>query len=155
MALVDDFLAVELIGLRGFIQYTGVGAKTQGAADIGDAVLVGHQMDDRMRGRRVQLTAVRVLIADDVTAELHDCQLHAEAETQERNAVRARIFDGLKLSGDTAVAEAAGNQDAADIAEQFVRIRSVQVLGFNPLDIHLGIVRCTDMLQSCCGSSMR
>lgn len=41
MALVDDFLAVELIGLRGFIQYTGIGAKTQGAADIGDAVLSG------------------------------------------------------------------------------------------------------------------
>ena len=75
---MDGLFAIEFVGLGGLIQDTGIGSQPQGAADVFDSVLVGHQVDDRVGGGGVQLDAVRIFIADDMAGEFHDGQLHAQ-----------------------------------------------------------------------------
>ena len=68
-----------------------------------------------MGGGRVQLHAVRVGIAQHITGKLHDGKLHAEAETEIRNVMSPCVGDGMDLSVNSSVAEAARNQNAVHI----------------------------------------
>lgn len=135
VALGDLLFPVEGIGLGMLVQHAGVGAQPQGAANVFNAVLLGHQVDDRVRGVRIQLDAVGVGEAQHIAGEFHDGQLQAEAQAKERDAVLAGVADCVNLAVDAAVAETAGNQNAADIAEDFIDILRSDLLGVDPFDM--------------------
>ncbi len=54
--------------------------------------------------------------------------------------MRAGVFDGCDLALDAAAAEAAGYQDAIDVAQDFVHVLRGDCLGVDPLDIHRGVL---------------
>lgn len=115
VALMNGFSAIELIGFGGFIQHTWVGSKTQGAADVLNAVLLWHQVDHRVGSRRVKLNTVGILKADYVPGKFYNGKLHAKTQTQERNTMFAGIADRSDFAVDSSVAETARNQDSGHI----------------------------------------
>ena len=68
--------------------------------------------------RRIELARVGVGPADDVARELDGRDLHAEADAEVGNAALARVARGGDLALDAALAEAAGHEDAVDVAER-------------------------------------
>ena len=139
VSLMDHLLAVQLISLGGLVQNTWVRAETECTADILDAILLRHQMDNRMCGLRIQLNTVCIVEADYISGKLNDRKLHAETKTEEWNLMLTRILDCNDLTVDTAVTETARYQYAADIAEKLVYIALVQILGRDPLDIDIAL----------------
>src|SRR5436189_3246086 len=59
---------------------------------------LGNQRDDRMRGLRIKLGAVRAGEPADVARELDRGELHAEADAEVRNPVFARVADRPHLA---------------------------------------------------------
>ncbi len=123
-----------------------VGTEPQRAADILHAVLVRHQGDDGMRGVRIQLNAVRIVVADHVADKLHNGKLHAKTESEERDIIFARVADGINHALDAPVAKTAGDKDAVRILERLRHIFRIDKLGVNPLDIHRGMLRDSAVL---------
>ena len=72
-----------------------------------------------MCGRGVNLRGVGIAPAQDVTGELDDHTLHAEADTQCGDAVLTGIAQGDELPVNTAGAEARSYDDAINIPQQF------------------------------------
>src|SRR5215207_8802122 len=117
VALVDDRLAVDLARLRVGVQLHRVGPEPHRAAHVGDLLLLGQQVDDRVLGVRVELAGVRAIHADHVAGEVGDRHLHAEADAQVRDALLARDARGGDLALDAALAEAAWDQDAVGLLD--------------------------------------
>ena len=69
--LINCLLAVKLEGFGSPVQHAGIRAQSQRAADILNAVLVGHERDDGMGGVGVKLNAVRIIVADDIACVLY------------------------------------------------------------------------------------
>ncbi|CDN42609.1 Uncharacterized protein BN871_BO_00110 [Paenibacillus sp. P22] len=139
VALVDKLVIVRLRGQRAFRQLAWIEAKPHRAAHILDVLLLGEQIDDRIRRRRVDLGAVGSLHADDVPGIFDDGNLHAETDAEERNALLARITDRRDLAFDSPVPEAAGHQNAVHALQRFSRIAVRQLLGVHPADAYFGI----------------
>ena len=99
-----------------------------------------------MRGGRIQFGAVCVRIANDIARKFHDGELHAKTQTQERDLVFACISDSLNLALDTAGAEAAWNQNAADISEKLTDILRCYSFRVDPFDVDAGTICNTAML---------
>ena len=78
---------------------------------------------------------VRAVHADDVARELRDGHLHAEADAQERDLLLAGDPRGGDLALDPALAEAARDQDAVDVAELLARVGVAEALGVHPHDL--------------------
>ena len=87
VALVDERLAIELKGAGIRVQTAGVRAEAERAADVQNALLVSHQMDDGIGRVGHELDAVRLGQADDVACEFDNGKLHAEAQAEEGDAV--------------------------------------------------------------------
>ena len=117
VALVDDGLAVDLARPRAGVELDRVGAQAHRAAEVGDLLLLGQQVDDRPLGLEVELGRVGALHAGDVAGELADRDLHAEADAEVRDPLLARDLRGADLALDAAAAEAAGDEDAVGAAE--------------------------------------
>ena len=66
VALVDERLAIELKGTGVRVEAAGVRAEAERAADVQNALLVSHQMDDGIGRVGHELDAVRLGQADDV-----------------------------------------------------------------------------------------
>ena len=82
VALPDLALAVALGHLGAGQDGAGVLAQTHGAA-LGDvALLVGHQVDDVVMTLGGELAGVGVGVAQNVAGELHDHDLHTEADAE-------------------------------------------------------------------------
>ncbi len=71
------------------------------------------QRDDRMRRLRIELGGVGLVQPENVARELNGRDLHSEAKAQVGHLVLARILGGKDFSFDAALAETAGNQNAA------------------------------------------
>ena len=94
-----------------------------------------------MRRGRVEFGTVRIRHAADIACEFNHGTLHAEADSEERNIVFARITDRLDLSGNAAVSESARHQNAVVSPEQFVRITGIEFFGFNRMNLYLDVIR--------------
>ncbi len=66
--------------------------------------------------------------------EFDDRHLHAETNTEKRDAILARVADGGNLAFAAAVAEAAGNEDAVSLLEQRLRIFLLDFLRFDAIE---------------------
>src|SRR5918998_4471124 len=117
VALVDDGLAVELTRAGAGVDLHRVGAEAHRPAEVGDLLLLRQEIDDRMRRLRIELRRVGALQADDVAAELHHRDLHAQTYAQERDPPLARDARGTDLALDPAPAEAAGDEDPVGSSE--------------------------------------
>ena len=123
VALVDHGLAVDLARGGALVQLDRVGAQAHRAAHVRDLLLLGQEVDDRVRRLGVELGRVRAVHADDVARELRDRHLHAEADAQERDLLLAGDPRGGDLALDPALAEAARDQDAVDVRQRVARAR--------------------------------
>src|SRR6266566_2335828 len=81
------------------------------ALDAAVAVLpLDHERDHRVRRVAVEFRAVRARETDDVSRELDDRELHAQADAEIRDLVLARVLDRLHHAFHAALAETAGNE---------------------------------------------
>ena len=118
VALVDDLLAVGLGGLRARRELRRVQPQPHRAALVLQLALIGHEVDDRVRGEHVELGRVDVLRADDLARELDDRALQPEAQAEVRHLVVAGEVGGEDLALDAPMAEAAGHDDARRALER-------------------------------------
>ena len=72
--------------------------------------------------------------------ELNNSHLHAQAQTQIRLLVLSCVADSLNLALDTSVAEAAGNNDTVNLAEDRLGGFRGDFLGVDELDMHVSAV---------------
>ena len=154
VALVDERLAIELKGAGIRVQTAGVRAEAERTADVQNALLVGHQVDDGIGRVGHELDAVRLGQADDVACEFDNGKLHAEAQAEEGDAVLTGIADGFDHAVDAAAAEAAGDDDAGHIAQNFADVLRRDGLGVDPVDLHMGVVCHTGVAQRLCDAEV-
>ena len=126
--LIDLFLAIQAVSSGGFVQDTGIGAQTQGAADVFYSILIRKKSNDRMRRLGIQLNAVGVLQPSHIPGVFHNGKLHAETQSKERNFVNPGIMDGCDLAVDSPIAETAGHQNAVHIPQQLIGVFLIQLL---------------------------
>src|SRR5262245_32324144 len=112
MPLLDRALAVDPRCRAALLEDDRVEAQPHRAALVLDAPLLGQQIDHVVARRGIELRGVRAGQPGDVTGELDDRALHAEADPEVRNALLPRIANGLDLPFDPAITETAGHQDA-------------------------------------------
>ncbi len=93
------------------------GAEPHARAFVLHVALLLEQADDRVGRVFVELGAVRVFEAADVSRELDRRDLHAEAKPEVRHLVFAREPRRANFSFDAALAKSARNQNAGDIFE--------------------------------------
>ena len=108
-------VAVHLARARFLGQLDGLRAEAHRAAEILDLLLLRQQVDDRERRLGIHLGRVGAVEAADVTRELGDRDVHAEADAEVRNAVLARDAAGEDLPLPAARAEASRHEDAVDV----------------------------------------
>ena len=147
VALVDDRLAVDLARLGVRVELHRVGPEPHRAAHVGDLLLLGQQVDDRVGGVRVELARVRALHPDDVAGEVRDRHLHAEADAQVRDPLLAGDPGGLDLALDPALAEAAGDQDAVGLLDPVADLLVVERLRVDPVDLDAAAVHEAGVAQ--------
>lgn len=88
-----------------------------------DIFLVWHEVDHRIRSFFIKFCGVCVFHAAYVTGKFDDRALHAEAQSQEGDAVGPGIADGVDLAFHAPVAEASRYYDAIDAFEDFPEVR--------------------------------
>ena len=137
--LPDLRRTVGFSGAGALRQHAGVLAQPHGAALVGDAHLIGHQVDDRMGGGFGKLGAVGVGPACGVAGELDDRDLHAQADAEVGYAVLPSVLCRQDHAFDAAVAEAARHQDTAAIPQHLADVLRRQGLGIHPFDVHVAV----------------
>src|SRR5256886_1783404 len=118
-----------------------VEAEPHRPAFVGDRALLGQEVNDVVRGARVEFRGVGAGQAADVARVLDHRALHPEADPEVRDAPLPRVADRLDLALDPPVAEAAGHQDAVDVGEVGLRPLALDVLGVHPPDVHTRLAR--------------
>ena len=117
-----------------------VGTEPHGAALVGDVGLVGHQVDDRVRGQGVEFTGVGPVQLGPVPGHRDDHHLQAQAQPQAGNGVVAGVARGRHHALDPADTETTRDDDAVERA-QAVRAEQIgHLLGVDPVQLHLGPV---------------
>ena len=145
--LVDHRLAVGLVRARAVDELDRLRAEAHRAAEILDLLLLGQQVDHRIRRLGIHLGRVRALEPDDVARELRDGDVHAEADAEVRDAALARDAAGEDLALPAARAEAAGNEHAVDLLEQRGRLLERHALGVDPAHAHAAAVVRAGVLE--------
>lgn len=154
VALVDERLAIELKGAGIRVEAAGVRAEAERAADVQNALLVAIRW---MTGSGVSGMSSMLCAsgqADDVACEFDNGKLHAEAQAEEGDAVLTGIADGFDHAVDAAAAEAAGDDDAGHIAQNFADVLRRDGLGVDPVDLHMGVVCHTGVAQRLCDAEV-
>ena len=140
VALINKSLAVVFVSLTLGREHTGVFAKAHRASLCGYALLLGHEIDNKMLRIGGELGRVCILPAENMARKFYDRDLKSEANAEVRNVVFACIFCRKYHSLNTAVSEAAGNENTAAISEYGRDIILHKLLGIDPLYLHNGIV---------------
>ena len=143
---MDRLFAIKFVCLCGLVQHARIGAKTKGAADIFNAILFRHQMDNRMCCLRVEFVTVRSVESYYISCKFHDRKLHTETETEEWNLVLAGIFDRKDLTVNTTVTETTRYENTADVSQKLIYILFIDILGRNPFNVDIALVGKTAVL---------
>src|ERR1700722_5610528 len=109
---------VGLGGTRAARQSTDVAPEPHGATHVGDVLLLFHERDDGVRAFGCELARVAVGEREHVAGELHDGDLHTEADAEERQPHLARRPDGLDHSVDAAHTKPAGHEEPVVTGQQ-------------------------------------
>ena len=95
-----------------------------------------------MRRLRIELGAVRVRKPRGIARVFDGGALHAKANAEEGNLVLAGVLDGVDHALNSALAKAAGNEDAVVVFQAlFGCLQGIDFLGFDPFDHGFVIVR--------------
>src|SRR6185437_13169155 len=92
-------------------------AQSHRATHVGDMLLRLHERDHGISAIRGELARIAVVQSHHVARKLHDGDLHAEADAEERQPGFARVSDRLHHSLDAAHAEAARHEQAVVLGE--------------------------------------
>ena len=138
-------IVIELRGLRSCEKDGLAGAEAHVVAHGGEFFLLFLQADDGVRGVFIELGGVRTGEAADVAGEFDGGDLHAETDAEVGDIVLAGVLGGEDFSFDAAIAETAGNEDAIDVADDFLGALVFECLGIDADDLDFGVVRGTGM----------
>src|SRR4051812_4304042 len=136
MALADLEVAINPLRQRVGLYLAGPRAQAHGAAELVNAAQLAQLIDDAVRGGLVELTRVGPFKAAHVARKLYARRLHAEADSEVRDFLLARIADRIQHAFDAALAEAAGDKDAVVIFE--LRVVLLAFLRLEALRFHPG-----------------
>ena len=109
MALVNERLAVAGLQQSAGHNLAGIAAQAHGAAEGNIAILIGHEVDDRVRAIGIELAGVGTGQAADVSGKFDDRNLHAQADAKIGNILLTGIAAGRDHAFDAAFAKAAGH----------------------------------------------
>ena len=137
VALLDEALAVGLLGQGPGPDRARVGAEAHGRALLGDALLVGHEVDHGIGGLGVELRGARARHSADVARELADGHLQAQADAEVGHLACAGAPDRLDLALDAAQAKAPGHEDAVGVAELGLDVLLAERLAVDQADVHV------------------
>ena len=135
VALVDRRLAVDLARARLLAELDGLRPEPHRAAEVLDLLLLGQQVDHRVRRLGIHLRRVRALEPAHVPRELGDGDVHAEADAEVRDALLAGDAAGEDLALPAARAEAARHEHAVRRLELLDRLLVGHVLGVEPAHV--------------------
>ena len=78
---------------------------------------------------------------------LNGHHLHTEAQAEAGDVVLTAVRRSSNLAFDTALTEAAGNDDAVEVAEATGSKEPLDLFGLNPLDLDVGTVMNASMVE--------
>jgi hypothetical protein len=130
--------AVKLRGLGAGEDDRLAGTEAHRGTEVADALLLLLEANDRMGGALVELGGVGALQTADIPGILDGGHLHAEADSEEGNAGLPRIPSGQDLAFNAAIAKAAGDEDALDLADDLRGVGGVDRFGIHADDVDLG-----------------
>ena len=140
MALLDVELSIGLCNFCAILQVTGISAQAHRAAQVGDALLLLHQVDDVVRGLGVDLYAVGIGHAQHVAGILNDHALHAVANAKRGDIMLAAPLQGGKLALGASLAKARRHYHAVHLLEQRLGIAVVDLLARDIGDLHFVVL---------------
>ena len=138
--LGHDGLLVRLGDDRTRLELGDVRAEPHRAAHVGHVALSLHQVDHRVRRRRVELGRVRAGEPEHVAGVVDHHHLQTEAQAEARDAVLAGVARGGDLALGSALAEAARDHDAIEVVQASRDEQALDLLGLDPLDLDVGAV---------------
>src|SRR5712671_7606648 len=117
MALADFELAVSLMRKRSGLQLARPRAEPHGTAHFVHAQQFAQFVNHAIRRLRIELGAVRLLQACNISSVFNRRALHAQANAEEGNFVLASKLNGINHALNAALAESARNQDTVVAAQ--------------------------------------
>src|ERR1700690_105887 len=120
MALGNFQRAIRFIGKRAGLKFARPRAQAHRAAHFVHAQQFAQFVNHAIRRRRIELRAVRIFDSRNLPRIFDRRALHAQANPEERDLFLPRVGNRVNHSGNAALAEAAGNQDAIGVAQKFV-----------------------------------
>lgn len=139
-------IAVCFFDFRAVFECAGVCAKAHRSADF-LAFLVGQNVDD-VAAAFGKFTAGCVFYAKHVASVFDDGDLHAEADSQIRYFVRARVFAGCNHALNASCAEAAGDDDSVNVFKFFFDVFVGDGFAVNPFEFDARFV-CAARVLDC------
>src|SRR5262249_41986149 len=141
VALADDSFAVEARGARPLAQQNRIQPQPHRPALVRQRPLLRQQVDHEVRRVRREFRRIRAGQPAHVARELDHGALHTQTDAEVWKPLLARVADRLDLALDTAIAEAARHENAVDVGEMRGGTVTLDVLGVDPHDVHLGLMR--------------
>ena len=118
----DFRLTVHFGGLRSALQAARIRAEAHRASHVGHVTLRIHQRNHRIAALWRELARMTVVEAQHVARELDDRNLHAEADSEERNRQLTRRTNRLDHPFHAAHAEAARDEQSVIGRENLARL---------------------------------
>ena len=143
VAFVYEFPAVGLIYLGARSEGAGIGSEPHRPAHHGDALLLFHQFDDRMRGLRVHLGAVGVFHPEDVAGVFNHHHLHAQAYAEGDLVVGPAPAGGDDLAFYASLSEARAYDDSVHGGEFLPYVLFCNVFTLDEVGLDAAVVVCT------------
>ncbi len=149
VAFLDHRLVVAVVQPRALGHGAGVFAQAHGAALGQVALLVGHQVDDVVGAVGLELAGIGVRVPGHMAGELHDHDLHAQADAEVGDLLFPGIAGGLDHALHAPVAEPAGQDDAVHAGQLLgAAVLVGQGLAVHPADVHLALVLEPGVVQT-------
>ena len=148
VALLDVGLAIGLGNLGARLDAAGIGAQAHRAAQVGDRLLVLHQVDDVVGRLGVHLGAVGIGQAQHVAGKLDDHALHAQADAEGGHIVLTAPPQGHILALDAALSESGCHNDAVVARQQLLDVAVVDVLAVDVVELEAAVMVGTGVQQA-------
>ena len=145
---MDQRIAIAPCHGRSIGDHAGIASQPQRSALVDLIALTGHKINDLMYSFGGKFTRVCICDTQYMTGVFDHGDLHSEADTKIRDVVFPRILCRQNHAFDTAVTEAAGDNDTVQIGKDMIFRFLCDGLGVNPLNVDHGVKRKTCMAQS-------
>ena len=137
VALGDDRLAVGVGDLGSGQELGYICPEAHRPTHVREILLVGHQVDDRSRGCRVNLPRVGTCQIGEITCHVYDHDLESQAETQAWDVVLPRIAGRCDLALYPPLAEPTRDNYPVETVEPIGGEDVGHVFGLHEFDVDL------------------